>query len=78
LNLSIESLKNYFGEKLAMYFLFLISYTKSIKYMLLLSIIGHLLFIEFVTTDYMSIFTLIILSFSICIWNSLFLSHWKK
>lgn len=30
MNLSIESVKNYFGEKLAMYFLFLTSYTHSI------------------------------------------------
>lgn len=78
MDLSIETVKNYFGEKLAMYFLFITSYTKSISKIIIVSIVAHLLFITIVTNDYVQIFTLVGLSVYICGWNSMFLSNWKK
>jgi len=91
-NFPTDQIRNYFGEKICFYFLFLSLYT---KYLFFLSLIGIFVYIVQITDSYESYniefyskngfeksnFIIIIntlYSFSVIIWSTLFLENWKK
>jgi len=91
-NFPVERIKNYFGEKICFYYIFLALYT---KYLFFLSIIGIIVYIVQMTDSYESLNieffadkglqksnSVIVIntlySFIIIIWSTLFLENWKK
>jgi hypothetical protein len=68
-------LKEYFGEKIGLYFRFVQHYT---HWLLILALLGiPLQLYEFIADDY-SVPFLPIFSFLVAIWNVMMLEHWKR
>jgi hypothetical protein len=79
MTLSIEAIKNYFGEKTGMYFFFLISYTRGLKWMAVFSLLIYIL-VNVLKAELPALVLfgcLATYSTIIGYWNSNFLNSWK-
>ncbi|EGR32656.1 hypothetical protein IMG5_075400 [Ichthyophthirius multifiliis] len=76
-NLNIDSIRDYFGEKIAIYFLFLQYYTKKLALISLISIIVQIIQQEHESLQVVAGFR-IFFSMLIMFWQVLFMQNWKK
>ena len=75
--ISIPSLRNYFGEKIAIYFSFLSLYCRSLFEMTILSIIFQIIFGEVTDNDKLKVYKTIF-SILIILWSTIFLENLKR
>ncbi|CAD8105641.1 unnamed protein product [Paramecium primaurelia] len=75
-HVSINSMRDYFGEKIALYFSFLSYFTKQLWYMAIIGIIAQGLISA--STEQAKSTMIILFSLAIIIWSTFFIEFWKR
>jgi anoctamin-10 len=71
-----DTMRDYFGEKIALYFDFLSFYTKQLWYMAVLAIIAEIMMRHASSDARNSV--VVVFSIIIIMWSTLFLEFWKR
>ncbi|KRX07124.1 hypothetical protein PPERSA_09338 [Pseudocohnilembus persalinus] len=75
-HISDQSIRDYFGEKIAIYFRFLSFYTFHLSYMSIIAIIIQIVHSQ--GSEYIQDFFNVTFSITVIIWSTLFIEFWKR